>query len=166
MPECGGRVLDKPMLVNQIYNNNNNINYQVLRTNSPYLQGSRGVLVGGGGTPQRTVSQVRAPAGFNSVIVNPLPPTHNMDTVPFNHTQTYPGHSLREELEKKPNTEEAEEPIYQEIKPKPEEKTEVEEAAVQQQQQPGRKKEIEYWQITAKEVVKFRPCTETFIKRS
>ena len=30
---------------------------------------------------------------------------------------------------------------------------------------PGRKKEIEYWQITAKEVVKFRPCTETFIQR-
>jgi len=27
------------------------------------------------------------------------------------------------------------------------------------------KKEIEYWQITAKEVVKFRPCTETFINR-
>jgi len=27
------------------------------------------------------------------------------------------------------------------------------------------KKEIEYWQITAKEVVKFRPCTETFIVR-
>lgn len=29
----------------------------------------------------------------------------------------------------------------------------------------GKKKEIEYWQITAKEVVKFRPCTETFIQR-
>jgi hypothetical protein len=27
------------------------------------------------------------------------------------------------------------------------------------------KKEIEYWQITTKEAVKFRPCTETFIKR-
>ena len=30
----------------------------------------------------------------------------------------------------------------------------------------GQKKEIEYWQITAKEVVKFRPCTETFINRN
>lgn len=30
----------------------------------------------------------------------------------------------------------------------------------------GLKKEIEYWQITAKEVVKFRPCTETFIHRN
>jgi len=29
----------------------------------------------------------------------------------------------------------------------------------------GKKKEIEYWQITAKEVVRFRPCTETFIQR-
>ena len=29
----------------------------------------------------------------------------------------------------------------------------------------GKKKEVEYWQITAKEVVKFRPCTETFINR-
>ncbi len=28
------------------------------------------------------------------------------------------------------------------------------------------KTEIEYWQITAKEVVKFRPCTETFIQRT
>ena len=27
------------------------------------------------------------------------------------------------------------------------------------------KKEVEYWQITAKEVAKFRPCDETFIMR-
>ena len=29
----------------------------------------------------------------------------------------------------------------------------------------GKKNEIIYWQITAKEVAKFQPCTETFIKR-
>ena len=33
------------------------------------------------------------------------------------------------------------------------------------QETTSNKKEIEYWQITAKEVVKFRPCTETFIVR-
>ena len=35
----------------------------------------------------------------------------------------------------------------------------------EQHQELSGKKEIEYWQITAKEVVKFRPCTETFIVR-
>jgi hypothetical protein len=29
----------------------------------------------------------------------------------------------------------------------------------------GHKNEIEYWQVTAKEVLKFRPSTETFITR-
>ena len=62
------------------------------------------------------------------------------------------------------------EPIYAEITSKKIEKSEVE----SKENQPGLekqiestkgKKEIEYWQITAKEVVKFRPCTETFIVR-
>ena len=38
-------------------------------------------------------------------------------------------------------------------------------SAQNEHQETSGKKEIEYWQITAKEVVKFRPCTETFIVR-
>ena len=61
-------------------------------------------------------------------------------------------------------------PIYSEIKP-----TVFEVSAFSGNQKflakehsesnPLEKKEIEYWQITTKEAVKFRPCTETFIKR-
>ena len=72
-----------------------------------------------------------------------------------------------------------EEPIYAEINFKPslgeikpnqgEIKLEkILKAGEQESENPaggGKKKEIEYWQITAKEVVKFRPCTETFIQR-
>ena len=68
------------------------------------------------------------------------------------------------------------EPIYAEIKAKEIEKTyeksnyELESkqnksGQEEQHQDTKGKKEIEYWQITAKEVVKFRPCTETFIVR-
>ena len=68
------------------------------------------------------------------------------------------------------------EPIYAEIKVNETEKTdeksnyEVEskqnKSGLKEQHQDTKgKKEIEYWQITAKEVVKFRPCTETFIVR-
>ena len=59
----------------------------------------------------------------------------------------------------------AEEPIYAEIKPCKVEKTLNKVEQQENEAVPGRKKEIEYWQITAKEVVKFRPCTETFIQR-
>ena len=63
--------------------------------------------------------------------------------------------------------EEAEEPVYAEIKPRGEKVAEEEEVEVDElaETNSGNKKEIEYWQITAKEVVKFRPCTETFIQR-
>lgn len=68
------------------------------------------------------------------------------------------------------------EPIYAEIKAKETEKSdeksnyEVEskpnKSGLEKQHQNTKgKKEIEYWQITAKEAVKFRPCTETFIVR-
>ena len=65
-----------------------------------------------------------------------------------------------------------EEPIYAEIKPKMEEpgKEEATDSVTTEDEgktsRKGKKKEVEYWQITAKEVVKFRPCTETFIHRS
>ena len=58
-----------------------------------------------------------------------------------------------------------EEPIYAEIKPCKVEKTLIKVEQQENEAVQGRKKEIEYWQITAKEVVKFRPCTETFIQR-
>ena len=71
------------------------------------------------------------------------------------------------------------EPIYAEIRAKeikddqhqPEKSSSVSESKQnkseqnEQHQELSGKKEIEYWQITAKEVVKFRPCTETFIVR-
>ena len=61
------------------------------------------------------------------------------------------------------------EPIYAEIKGKEtnqEEKSNSETSSAKPgEHQENGKKEIEYWQITAKEVVKFRPCTETFIVR-
>ena len=76
------------------------------------------------------------------------------------------------------STETATDPIYAEIKIKDVEpnssesiKSNSETVSKQQnrksehQETTSNKKEIEYWQITAKEVVKFRPCTETFIVR-
>ena len=70
------------------------------------------------------------------------------------------------------------EPIYAEIKPKllelSEGESDLDESQLKEnkfleeehsQNSTCKKKEIEYWQITEKEVVKFRPCTETFIKR-
>ena len=60
------------------------------------------------------------------------------------------------------------EPIYAEITSKKIDNSEVESKQSDLEKQPENtkgKKEIEYWQITAKEVVKFRPCTETFIVR-
>ena len=68
------------------------------------------------------------------------------------------------------------EPIYAEIKTKVSEKTNKKNNSEfeskpnkprleKKGQETEGKKEIEYWQITAKEAVKFRPCTETFIVR-
>ena len=70
------------------------------------------------------------------------------------------------------------EPIYAEIKPRPleviEGKTDLDankttlNNVVKEEicaNSSAKKKEIEYWQITAKEVAKFKPCMETFIKR-
>jgi len=75
------------------------------------------------------------------------------------------------------NTNSSEDPIYQEIGVGKKEKinndptNENEEENLSNESEAntgkvGQKKEIEYWQITAKEVVKFRPCTETFINRN
>ena len=68
------------------------------------------------------------------------------------------------------------EPIYAEIKTRIREKTNQKNnnefeskpnkpSLEKKDQETKGKKEIEYWQITAKEAVKFRPCTETFIVR-
>ena len=63
------------------------------------------------------------------------------------------------------------EPIYDEIEPKLLKLSESEAKVIKLQEDKisengkRKKKEIEYWQITAKEVAQFRPCTETFIKR-
>ena len=82
-------------------------------------------------------------------------------------------------LDEKTGNETAAEPIYAEIRAKeikddqhqPEKSSSESESKQnkseqnEQHQELSGKKEIEYWQITAKEVVKFRPCTETFIVR-
>ena len=101
----------------------------------------------------------------SSVIVNPLPPSPPLET------RGLPPQPKEEVGPPQPD----EEPIYQEIKPKSEKEevadTTAEEAerVVRKKAEAGRRKkskEVEYWQITAKEIVKFRPCTETFINRS
>ena len=75
-------------------------------------------------------------------------------------------HTSLDEVERGPS-----EPIYAEIKGKEANQEEVKSNSEdsskhgEHQEVPVNKKEIEYWQITAKEVVKFRPCTETFIVR-
>ena len=62
------------------------------------------------------------------------------------------------------------EAIYAEISPKPSIEKQAEKCAkivqiYREEKSAGQKNEVEYWQITAKEVVKFRPCKETFVKR-
>ena len=103
---------------------------------------------------------------------------------PINQSVAGGGHQpprVREDelgqIESGGSQEATEEPIYAEIKPSQGEiKLEKILKAEQESENPsgggggggglgGKKKEIEYWQITAKEVVKFRPCTETFIQR-
>jgi len=97
---------------------------------------------------------------------------------PINQSAGGGGRELDEldEIESGGSQEETEEPIYAEIKPsqgsiklekilKPEQESEKLSGGGGGGGVGGRKKEIEYWQITAKEVVKFRPCTETFIQR-
>ena len=102
---------------------------------------------------------------------------------PINQSVAAGGHQpprVREDeldqIESGGSQEETEEPIYAEIKPsqgliklekilKPEQESEKLSGGGGGGGVGGRKKEIEYWQITAKEVVKFRPCTETFIQR-
>jgi len=68
------------------------------------------------------------------------------------------------------------EPIYDVIEPKSEEtrrkdcvnvseKESIRDQRAYSISQEGKKKEVEYWKITTKEVAQFRPCTETFISR-
>lgn len=64
------------------------------------------------------------------------------------------------------NIDQETEPIYAEITSKKISEVESKQCDLENQLENTKgKKEIEYWQITAKEVVKFRPCTETFIVR-
>lgn len=114
------------------------------------------------------------PSSIGGVFVNPLPPSSTLETgtKPSLRQPSIYNPKDGDQIDAKPNPEE---PIYQEIKPRSEKK-EVKEEGTKEVEvrnkleevpaQTGRKKEVEYWQITAKEVVKFRPCTETFINRS
>ena len=144
--------------------------------------------------PGRPVKMFAVPAGHfqlrgghKSVIVNPLsrqarasPALSSRDLEPainqsalLEQARIYRLHQVDEiestqSLDKIPTLDE--EPIYTEIKPKPLANVEEKEEKVPEDEDTavsnsGRKKEVEYWQITAKEVVKFRPCTETFIQR-
>ena len=120
-----------------------------------------------------------------NVTVNPLPPPkcnqlrtgvpqRNLDTsINESHvSDRFPDKSISNidyEINQR-NIDQDTEPIYAEIASKKIDKSEVESQKNQsglekQHKNTKGKKEIEYWQITAKEVVKFRPCTETFIVR-
>ena len=120
-----------------------------------------------------------------NVTVNPLPECSQLRTgVPIRNLEpsikephasdTSPDHSISNidyEINQR-NIDQDTEPIYAEITSKKTDKSEVESKQNQSSQGLEKhlqntkgKKEIEYWQITAKEVVKFRPCTETFILR-
>ena len=58
------------------------------------------------------------------------------------------------------------EPIYAEIKSKVLETSELNKIETSSPQNvEGKKNDIIYWQISCKEVAKFKPCTETFIDR-
>jgi len=116
-----------------------------------------------------------------NVIVNPLPGSsgpggvadlggNDLVGVAVNQSVAGPQARVQSEdglgqIESVGSQQAAEEPIYAEIKPCKVEKTLNKVEQQESEAVPGRKKEIEYWQITAKEVVKFRPCTETFIQR-
>jgi len=114
-----------------------------------------------------------------NVTVNPLPPpnwnqlrTEVPSTNESHVSDRSPDNSISNidyEMNHR-NIDEETEPIYAEITSKKIGKPEVESKQNQsgleiQLKNTKGKKEIEYWQITAKEVVKFRPCTETFIVR-
>ena len=122
-----------------------------------------------------------------NVTVNPLPPPqcnqlrtgeHKRSLEPSikesNASDRSPDNSISNmdyEINQR-NIDQDSEPIYAEITSKKTDKSEVESKQNQSSQGLEKhlqntkgKKEIEYWQITAKEVVKFRPCTETFIVR-
>ena len=117
-----------------------------------------------------------------NVTVNPLPPKcnqlgtgvpkRNLDTkINKSHvSDRSPDNSISNIDFNQRNIDQDTEPVYAEIASKKIDKSEVESKEIQsglekQHKNTKGKKEIEYWQITAKEVVKFRPCTETFIVR-
>jgi len=126
--------------------------------------------------------------GGNNVIVNPLPPLplqettmpgDNTTTIIINHNKDETDGNNRNVVINQVNDDTNVDPIYQEIgaatKQKvvhendenpPKEESSEEDANTNTVAKNGQKKEVEYWQITAKEVVKFRPCTETFIRRN
>ena len=125
--------------------------------NLPYIQSSLPVYIHSNPTLYSSQNSLPTRHIPGSVIVNPLPPSAVHDPV---------APQVEEGLD---HQQEEGEPIYAEIKPKSEEQRK-EEVHVKEDEgkvkSKGKKKEVEYWQITAKEVVKFRPCTETFIYRS
>ena len=126
--------------------------------------------------------QVRPNPGSVPLPTN-LVPSINPSGGATDHGQIYTGRpdelgrtgSLEPDMELE-STAAQDEPIYTEIKPRAEGEVgssnfQIDKIPLADEEEGlalnnfGKKKEIEYWQITAKEVVKFRPCTETFIQR-
>ena len=98
-----------------------------------------------------------------NVTVNPLPPPAGVPKRNLEPSIKEPKSSY--EINQR-NIDQETEPIYAEITSKKISEVESKQCDLENQLENTKgKKEIEYWQITAKEVVKFRPCTETFIVR-
>ena len=148
-----------------------------------------------GNNLKTNVETIRMFEPFNrskNLIVNPLPavqpypqvsvPEHNL--LPAVNKSSGPGvnciYGVEDELGKIESDEEdrtVPEPIYSEIATKATEaedkKHKIENQSAENQlgdreessHKLPHKKEIDYWQISTKEVAQFRPCTETFINR-
>merc|ERR1712242_340033 len=85
----------------------------------------------------------------------------------INHTSLdeETGNETAEPIYAEIRAKEMKEDQHQPIKSTSEPESKQNKSGQNEHQETSGKKEIEYWQITAKEFVKFRPCTETFIVR-
>jgi len=161
-PRAGLKTQLSPFPVRH-HNNNLMPQQQYQPSSLPYSSPNLPVYIHG--NPSLYSSHTSLPTRYiqGSVIVNPLPPSAAQAPEP---------EPLAKQEEPVAQDSVVDEPIYAEIKPKMEEacKEEVTDSVTKEDEgkssRKGKKKEVEYWQITAKEVVKFRPCTETFIHRS
>merc|ERR1712130_272568 len=188
------RLLNSKCGCSNLQTANNNIPYQQQLITHPGVQNFRGQLtMSSPGTGLENIySQKNIYRPNKNVTVNPMPPLCLPQSNQFGSRRnlvpsinpSLVDRSLDNSIsstdydinQKNPTLREPpSDPIYAEIKVK--ESKELENVQEQTQQsnssktstnqhrEPNGKKEIEYWQITAKEVVKFRPCTETFILR-